>query len=80
MRAKGVLMSTREVAASYARRRAAAAGPKRTIGIDTAAYDAVREAAETEGVPIRELASAAVFAGLEEARRVIREEIEATAS
>ena len=49
-----------------------------SVGLKAAAYATLRKAAREDGVPIGPLASAAVFAGLEEARRIFREEIEAT--
>ena len=48
-----------------------------TIGVSGSAYAALRKTARKQGVPITALASAAIFEGIDEAARVLAEEIEA---
>ena len=70
--------TARTVAKDLARaRKRTAKKPPRTIGVSGGAYAVLRKAARQEGVPITALASAAIYEGIDEAARVIREEMEA---
>lgn len=73
------MSNAKTVARDLARRRKKPRAKKNqhTIGVNAAAFLALKKTARREGVPIVQLASAAVFEGIDEAAKVIRDEIEA---
>ena len=73
------MVNAKSVARDLARQRKKP--PKRgqhTIGVTGSAYATVRKVARERGLPIKALASAAIFEGVDEAARIMTEEIEAS--